>query len=268
MKYIIILFNLLAILLVWGCEKNYDNVIDNSVNTYQVNSIEPIQDILYNNQDSSITVNISFSNVGGIAEVYASVIDPVRATINNFRLYDNGSFLNNDLVANDLVYSNYFFLGQQNLSGRYQIDFSVVETGGSVKKVGVQYFNYDNNIANVPPIISDLDLIDTISRGEVFIFTIKAIDSNGMADIKKVYFELFRPDGSIVIDSRTGLTEFQMFDDGNLEVYGDAIENDGIFSFKNLFGSTAQIGAWKFVFHAIDLSNSVSNGIEKIVVVN
>ena len=49
-----------------------------------------------------------------------------------------------------------------------------------------------------------------------------------------VYFELFRPDGTVV-EENPGDTIFSMHDDGNSEVFGDEIAGDGIYSFKNSF---------------------------------
>ena len=58
-----------------------------------------------------------------------------------------------------------------------------------------------------------------------------------------------------------------MVDNGD-SVLGDAKAGDGIYSFKNTFGPTAQTGNWQFEFQAKDKSGAVSNVIKQTLGVN
>jgi hypothetical protein len=51
-----------------------------------------------------------------------------------------------------------------------------------------------------------------------------------------------------------------MVDDGD-ENLGDEVAGDGIYSFKNIFAETAQVGVWKFEYSAVDKSGLKSNTI-------
>jgi hypothetical protein len=52
-----------------------------------------------------------------------------------------------------------------------------------------------------------------------------------------------------------------MVDNGDKEGFGDEKAGDGLFSFKNSFGTTSQTGNWRFEFQAKDKSNELSGVI-------
>jgi len=110
-------------------------------------------------------------------------------------------------------------------------------------------------------------MVDTVALNQSFVFSIEASDLNGLADIEGVFFRLYRPDGSLVLDTQNSLDFFLMHDDGNTEVFGDLVAGDGIYTFKNLFAQTAPIGMWRFEFQAQDRRNVLSNKIIHNIVV-
>ena len=105
-------------------------------------------------------------------------------------------------------------------------------------------------------------LADSINTDVSFIFSVAAKDSNGYRDIKRVYFQLFRPDSTLVVGGN-GQSKFDLDDKGNLNVFGDVLAGDRIFSYKNSFSSTAQKGFWQFEFEAEDREGLISNKITK-----
>jgi hypothetical protein len=114
-------------------------------------------------------------------------------------------------------------------------------------------------------VISNLLLPSSVNRGDSFIFSIKVDDTNGSFDIAQVYFKLYRPNGTIVLNGNDDF--FLMVDTGDANL-GDQTAGDGIYSFKNSFSSTAPTGLWKFEFQAKDRSGKLSNIISSNMMVN
>jgi len=238
-------------LLLWGCEKTYDSVIDVTQNEYQVTSVAGIKDTvdLKVPGDSLMNVRLIFSSGSRFNVAYFDVY-----------AFDN-SKLNPSAVElfpiTDIIYQNEFILKKENPIGNYRVNFFVTGFDGKTNQVAVKSFYFNNGQDNVAPVLSNLVIPDSVVREQTFIITIEASDSNGLNDIASVFFNLFRPDSSVVVEG-----PFLMHDDGNFDVFGDLVAGDGIFSFKNLFASTAQIGNWRFVFQAEDRSGDLSNIVE------
>ena len=255
------LFLLIPIIILWGCEKSFDNVIDVSTENFQVTSVTiPDSLDLKNPGDSVLTARIKFTSLSQLQQVFFDVIASDNSVLNPspIEMFD---------ISNNL-FSAQFILKSEYPNGIYTLNFTVKGISGVNKQVAIRSFVFNNGQDNVAPFLSNLNIPDSIPREQSFIFNVEAFDSNGLSDINKVFFELYRPDGSIVeIDPGSGLTEFLMHDDGNFEVFGDSVAGDGIYSFKNLFAVTAPNGNWKFVFQAEDRSDSLSNIIEHFMIV-
>lgn len=250
---------LLIPLLIWGCEKTYDNLIDTSTANYQVSNIifidhsPPVVYDLKTPADSLLKLRIKFTEESVVNKTFFDVY-----ASDNSRL--NSSPVEMQEVT-DNIYENQFILKRENPIGNYTVRFSASGLDGKTKQVAVGSFYFNNGQDNLPPVISNLVCPDSVARGVSFIFSIKADDPNGRNDILSTFFSLYRPDGTVV-EENPGDIYFAMHDDGNLTVFGDSTANDGIYSFKNSFGQTSQTGNWKFIFQAIDLSDSLSNIIE------
>jgi hypothetical protein len=253
---------LLPLLLI-GCDKKYNEIIEVTQNNYQVNSISPSDSVRYSPSDSLVTIKIDFNSSSQVNEVFCSIFDPDGFEIpnSNLQLLDNGNSANGDNVAHDNSFANKILFSRNYTNGYYTTKYFVLQSDDELKQVAIGKFKYDNGQANIAPVISNLVIPDTIARGVDFVFSVKAFDSNGQNDIQSVYFDLYRPDGSIVSEG-----PFIMHDDGD-SGFGDATAGDGIYSFKNSFGTTAQTGEWKFIFQSKDRSNSLSNTIVHYILV-
>lgn len=255
------LFLLIPIIILWGCEKSFDNVIDVSTENFQVTSVTHKDSYdLKNPGDSVLSVRIKFTRVSQLGQVFFDVIAADNSVLNPvpIEMFD----------ISDNLFSAQFILKREFPNGTYILNFTAIGTTGLKNLVATSSFDFNNGQDNVAPFLSNLNIPDSIPREQSFIFNVEAFDSNGLSDITKVFFELYRPDGSIVeIEPGSGLTEFLMHDDGNFEVFGDSVAGDGIYSFKNLFAVTAPNGNWKFVFQAEDRSDSLSNIIEHFMIV-
>jgi len=247
-------------LLIWGCEKTYDNLIDTSTENFQVSSIAGIKDTLDLKVpgDSLLLLRMIFTSQSEVSNAY-------------FDIYaSDDSRLNSSPVemqeVTENIFENQFVLKRENPIGIYTVRFSATGLDGKSKQVAVGTFYFNNGQDNVPPVISNLVIPDSISKGVFFNFSITVTDLNGLNDINKedgVFFNLYRPDSTIV---QAGL--FYMHDDGDVG-FGDEVAGDGIFSYRNSFlqDPTTQVGLWRFTFQARDRSGLTSNIIEHFMLV-
>jgi hypothetical protein len=119
---------------------------------------------------------------------------------------------------------------------------------------------------NHSPVIENVIAPDTINISEgtqKYTFIAKVSDLEGLSDIKKVFFNSFKPDG-------TGATgnPFQMFDDGNKTgTSGDDTANDGSYSLTIQITQQNPKGKYRFDFYATDKSDSTSKVYSHYIVV-
>ncbi len=269
-----VIFIFLSSLIFTSCEKDYSGIVDSSINEFQVIRVSPSGNVLFNAIDSLITIQIDFTQTSTVSEVSCDIYSSDNNRLNSSRiiLYDNGNPDFGDDSLNDNKYANKFPLSSTYPIGNYSIRYYTTIITGDTKQIAQSNFIYDNGQENVAPVISNLMMVDSSSFSPIdsiqvdvsFIFSVTAIDSNGYNDILRVYFELYRPDSSVVTDA-SGNSKIQMFDDGNFTIYGDQNAGDGIFSFKNKFldSPTTQRGYWRFEFRAEDRGGLVSNKIIK-----
>lgn len=139
--------------------------------------------------------------------------------------------------------------------------------------VGIFFFGCEKDysevidpVQNIPPIIRNLQAPDTLSLHptdtlKVFL-RVEVYDPDGYDDIKSVFFNSYLPDGS---PSRSN--PIYLFDDGNLQVNGDLVARDGIFSRIIILPPNTPKGTYRFDFQAVDKKNEVSNIISHNIVV-
>ncbi len=112
-----------------------------------------------------------------------------------------------------------------------------------------------------PPEIVEVRAPDTLeleSQVVVFDMSVNVVDASGQQDIKQVFFNSYRPDGS-----PSSGNPFSMADDGNTS-QGDMVAGDGWYSIRVQLPPTAQKGEYDFQFRAVDYSNLTS----KVVIHN
>lgn len=273
--------NLIGILLIaltlLSCDKIPDGIVDVKLVNYKVLEITAPISFSYSSADSTIITSDKIENVETVSSVWCKIssLDGTLTVKNQVLMYDDGNVsLHGDQNKDDKIYSAKFVMGKLNPIGEYQIEYFIEDninpSPDNLKKIGTHIFNFIPGQINLPPVISNLVIPVSVTRGESFTFTIKADDPNGQLDIAQVYFKLIRPDDTIVTPGQqddNGSGYFLMHDDGSNN-YGDVKAGDGIFSFQNTFGTTSQTGSWKFEFHAKDRSGSLSNVIIHSMTVN
>ncbi len=260
-KYI--LFLLIPIFL-GGCEKNYNNVVDNQI-SYQVESVNSLDNFIYIPSDSLITISLSVNSPSNIKEIYADVYSSGNTKLNDspVQLLDNGAAGNGDTTAGDNKYSARFPLSKSYPIGTYTIKYYITDVNDYTREVAVKSFEYDNNQNALPPQLSNLVAPDTVKVADpksVIFMSVSASDPNGLGDIKEVYFITYRPDGS------TSNNKNQMYDDGD-DFHGDLKAGDGIYSVYIEVTPQNAKGTYKFNFRASDRSSKLSNLISHNIVI-
>ncbi len=257
------LFLLLIPILLGGCKKNFNGIVDNQPTSYQVKDIITADQFTYAPYDSLITISITLNSPVNVKSVFANVYDPDNNLLNNspVELSNNGNTTNGGNT-----YSNKFPLSHYYPKGTYQIQYFITDNSNNTNLAAVHSFVYDNGQANASPVISNLVMPDSVSFGESFIFSVAASDSNGLNDILTVFYKLYRPDGSLVTNAQ-GISEYPLSDNGDFSITGDDKANDGIYTNKLTFPSGQPAGTWKFEFQAKDRSGLYSNIITHNIIV-
>lgn len=251
----------------WGCEKDFTDTIDAQNNSYQVIRVN-VKDSLQYPADTSAVFRIEFNSANDIKNVFFDIYSPDKNKLNStpLLLLDNGNSVNGDINANDKIYSASFSLDSNQVNGNYEVRYFVTDRLDKTNQAASSVYNYNNGTANIAPVISNLVLVDSTQKNILITFSVDAFDQNGTGDILKVYYELYRPDGSRVSNSQ-GITQFPLFDDGLTSFNGDLTANDGRYTVQLTFPSTVASGQWRFEFSAVDRGGKLSNKIIKSVVV-
>ncbi len=250
--------SLILVFIFIGCEKDYDTVIENYIPDYQVKLVSPSDSIRYNPVDSLITVRIEFNSASTIQSVYCDVYASDNSKLNSspLSLLDNGQIANGDDVASDGSFANKFPLSEFYPNGIYNIKYFVTDKSNSTNQVALGTFKFDNGQANIAPVITN-DIVDpdtaVVTDTTLIITSINVFDQNGLSDIDRAYFKVYRPDGT------TNNNQNLMFDDGNLSLHGDQTAGDGIYSLIIQITSTNQKGTYRLEFQARDRGGKLSN---------
>lgn len=265
MKKYLILFLPLFFL---GCEKEFDNVVEPGLPDYRIIGTNSFPIFFYNQPDSTLKLFLQLDQSSVVSAVYCDIFSSENKKLNtsSILLYDNGNLSNLDTIAGDNIYSNKFDLSINHPDGRYNIRYYVTDLFGKTNLAATQSFTYDNGKNKIPPVLSNLQMPDTVNTNQTFSFSVFVADSNGLNDISAVYYELYRPDGALVTNSQ-GVSKFPLFDDGQTASNGDLTAGDGRFTVLLTFPVGVTLGSWRFEFTAIDRSNKLSNKIIHFLVV-
>ena len=173
-------------------------------------------------------------------------------------IYDDG--IEPDVSAEDGIFTGTFTTDfADSIIGVYPFSFQVFDKEGD----STDFVRRDVEVineANAPPHIFNLSAPDTLSRqAGADTLSIEVIDPQGYDDIRRVYFNVTKPDSSPALGN-----PFQMRDDGQ---GGDVTAHDGVYSLGIIITPDNDPGEYTFVFEAEDLSGSKSNVIVHIITV-
>ncbi len=260
-------FFILILLTFTSCDKLPGDVVDLPAVNYEVKSITAPDSVQISDQTNGLITSVEINNPNAVKSVWFNMVsnDGSAAILTNIILLDNGNLTGNgDQKAGDGIYTGRTTLSSSLKSGQYQLEYFVQDkiqaSGSNTKMVGSKLIKVLGAVVNSSPVISNLVMPDTVDMGNQFSFSVTVSDSNGLTDIKEVFYELFDPDGTQISNS-SGITKFPMFDDGDENSSGDVVAGDGIYTTLLTFPSGQKTGFWEFRFKAADKSNAESNTI-------
>ncbi|HUX60385.1 MAG TPA: choice-of-anchor X domain-containing protein [Ignavibacteriaceae bacterium] len=249
-------------LIFWGCQKDYNTIIDPEPIAYQVISISTGETFSYSPSDSLINIGITLKKASDINSVSCDVIGPDNSTLNPSPIVLNEAKTLPDSGFN--TYSVSFPMSKYYPSGTYQIKFYVTDINGNTETVSMHSLQYNNGLISPAPVISNLVAPDTVqigSQNDTLFVSVLAKDSVGLWDIASVFFNSFLPpDGH-----PSSTNPIILHDDGT---FGDKVPGDGIYSTYIILppvGVTA--GTYRFEFQAKSFGGKLSNKIIHNVVV-
>jgi hypothetical protein len=264
----------IALFIISGCDKITDDVVNTKLVDYKIVAITAPSSFSTSTTDSTVTTSVQIQNISSVGAVYCKVetLDQTKTIYSRIDMLDDGNTLaDGDKTKGDGTYSCKFVMSKKLSNGNYQVQYFVEDninfSPDNVEKIGVQVIAYSNNQVNYAPVISNLVIPSTVTRGTAFTFTVKAQDQNGLSDIQSVFYNVYKPDGTKMVNSQ-GITDFPMADDGNTSVDGDVSSSDGTYSMILAIPASYPAGTWKFVFQAKDASSTLSNQITYNLTVN
>ena len=280
-NYFLVLVIFFILISTIGCEKNYTTVIDSAggapliqnanfsvsvVNTDTINlaghPVRSPEDTVTIRGIAQVRIDSS-AGAMNISLVGYSVLD-FSSSLTEGTLHDDG--IPPDRNAHDNIYSGY-------------IDFQIQRVFVGILSInlwGESMTGYRSNTSvlplqvirlNHPPVLSNLIVDSLISikgiNQKFFPIIIKATDPDGQSDIRIVYFNSYKPNGSPASGN-----PFLMYDNGDYNgTSGDFTADDGYYSLR--VGLPTAAGTYRFEFFAVDRSNDTSNTfIKNIVVTN
>jgi hypothetical protein len=252
------LYFFLIPLLIWGCEKTYDDLIDSGTDNYQVSSIAGIKDTVDMKVpgDSLLNLRLIFTPTSQVYKAYFDIYasDDSKLNLEPIEMYE---------IIEDL-YENQFILKREYPIGNYTIRFSAEGFEGNIKQVALGNFYFKNGQDNLPPVIANTIINpDTVvvTIPTVLLTSVDVTDPNGPSDIYEVYFIVHRPDGT------TNNSKVFLFDDGNISEHGDQVAGDGRYSLLIQVDQSNQKGTYRFEFRAKDRIGDLSNIINHFVLI-
>ena len=193
--------------------------------------------------------------ISDLRTVQGDIVGPDGAHVLAVSLLDNGAFP--DSASGDGIYTASVNLPvTRGTVGNYY-PFVTATDGSSLQSSSTSASLLVISRTNSPPRLSNLTAPDTVTVaiGETATIpmTVVASDSNGLADIKEVFF--------LSLDSSNPTTHFQMKDDGgaNGSFSGDAVAGDGTYSIViQLVASSSTKPSYRFQFQARDAAGDTS----------
>ncbi len=246
MKKLILLA--LSLFVFTACEKKFDGIVeasDGENSLARIVAVEVPDSVALPESGTTLSVTAIVEYGESSPEVYAYLKreGSVSASTNLHAVNSQ----------NPATYQGEFLIGGNFLRGGYSVNFYV---NG---KFAASSFVYILGV-NHPPVISDLNMPDSASIGESFVFSVFVEDEDGAGDIAGAYYNVYDPGGNLITNSQ-GVSDFPLSDNGDTNVSGDEVADDQIYTMKLAFPQGSQTGAWRFEFFAIDRAKEKSNVI-------
>lgn len=248
-----------------SCEKKDDSVLDPSYKSPLLSNPYKSKDTVFTTSSAPVinlvsSVLVNPNDGGDIKSVTCKVYAPDNTLLGTYSMKDDGS--TPDTVSGDSRYSCEINITNISclLVGQYSIQLIAENTSGLVSNQINSSFPVvlSNNQAPIVWGLISPDSIAIPSSGmNITTLSVNVLDSNGYCDIKRVFFNSYRPDGTI-----TGGSPFKMYDDGDIVNHGDTTAGDGKFSLIIRIESTqTTVGWFTFKYQSEDNSGLLSNQV-------
>jgi hypothetical protein len=175
-------------------------------------------------------------------------------------LFDDGQ--HQDGLANDGVFARAIPTTKLCGAGLFSVVLHAVDAAGGKSPAAIATVNVTRLGVNFSPLLSDLRAPAEISRSRTpntYLLSVQASDPNCIADLKRVFFNSFLPNGN-----PSSGNPFLMRDDGQ---QGDAVAGDGQFSLTIQIPPTTATGNYRFEFQAEDKKGALSAKLDHIITV-
>jgi 5-hydroxyisourate hydrolase-like protein (transthyretin family) len=185
-------------------------------------------------------------------------------SVSSFPVFQDTVFnpLDNSPVFSANIDSSY----ATNKKGNYTLKFVAEDRVGEMSNIETQQVFFVNDAPEIRWVLVPDTLRLPISG--MIVDTIRAFVKDGqtLKDVKSVYFlsQRRQPDGSLGDSSKVSL-----FDNGNLNLFGDRIADDGEYSRIIALADTNKTGTYVFTFKAKDyVNNSAPVKIDSVIVLS
>jgi len=194
-------------------------------------------------------VYATVSDINGndeITKVHMGLYKPGSSNaIASFLLFNDGNAEENgDIVAGDSIYSykmdSSFAAGK---NGIYNLEFIAEDTFEDQSVMLLKTILLENEVGK----ILNITMPDSVVRPAQIPIYATVTDPQGLTDIDSVYFLLEQEDGTFIKNQDGSLLKLLLFDDGDYNGNGDALEGDGVFS--EILSVTTQNIAETYIFH-------------------
>jgi len=204
---------------------------------------------------------VPVAGAGEVDRVDATIALPGGgATLAGVSLHDDGVLP--DSTAGDSLYHGALnFQIQRSLVGSFPVEIVAQSSADFFSNMARLVLRVSR--LNQAPSLSQLDIPDTLTLGgttQTILIQVDASDPDGLADIRRVSFNTFKPD-----DSPSSGNPWAMYDDGGEKVIGspdvrsgDLVKGDGTYSLTVALEPTNQTGTYRFDFQAMDRSGALS----------
>ena len=236
------------------------SVIEGEINLPPVLSNPIVPDTLTEETVGNVFLSIRADDSHGVEDIdtVRFQIYPPWSPIHIYQgqLRDDGT--SGDVDAGDNIFS---FRGDMQgilrTIGHYSVRFQAEDVGGLMSHPIVTDFYVFRE--NSPPALSNLVAPDEVSRSSspAIPLTVRVIDPEGLSDVKSVYFNTTKPDGS-----PSSGNPFSLFDDGTA---GDVNPGDGVYSLTIYITPQNALGNYRFDFLAEDYAGAVSDTLRHII---
>lgn len=169
-------------------------------------------------------------------------------------LFDDGK--NNDGGARDGVFARAIPAAKLCGEGVFTIVLRAIDAANGESPALLGTINVRRRGINLPPSVGNLTAPTTISRNRTpntYVLSVLASDPNCIADLKRVFFNTFLPNGN-----PSSGNPFAMRDDGK---EGDAVAGDGRYSLTIQITPQNATGNYRFEFQAEDKKGALSDKI-------